>query len=117
VIETITKWENPRLFGEALKPESENISEYSKAKAIDFFTDLILNIKAKYIVVSYNNTYDSKSKSSKNKMKIEDITEVLNSRGTTKIFSINHKAFNTGKTLFDNHQEMLFITKVRHKND
>lgn len=112
LIENITKWDKPNLFGEALKPEPENISEYSKTRAIDFFSELILDLKAKYIIVSYNNTYTSKSKSSKNKMTLEEITEVLNRKGATKIFSMNHKAFNAGKTNLDNHQELLFVTKV-----
>lgn len=117
VIETITKWDKPVLFGEALKPEPENVSEYCKTKAIDFFNELIVDLKAKYIVVSYNNTYTSKSKSSKNKMTLEDITEVLNRKGSTKVYSMSHKAFNAGKTELDNHQEMLFVTKVRNQND
>jgi len=117
VIETITKWDKPELFGEALKPEPENVSEYCKTKAIDFFSELIVDLRAKYIVVSYNNTYTSKSKSSKNKMTLEEITEVLNRKGPTKIFSMNHRAFNAGKTELDNHQEMLFVTKVRNQND
>jgi len=117
VIETITKWDKPTLFGEALKPEPENVSEYCKTKAIDFFSELIVDLKAKYLVVSYNNTYSSKSKSSKNKMTLEEITEVLNRKGPTKVYSINHKAFNAGKTELNNHQEMLFVTKVRNQND
>lgn len=117
VIETITKWDKPDLFGEALKPEPENVSEYCKTKAIDFFSELIVDLKAKYIVVSYNNTYTSKSKSSKNKMTLEEITEVLNRKGPTKVYSMSHKAFNAGKTDLNNHQEMLFVTKVRNQND
>ncbi|MCK9493351.1 MAG: DNA adenine methylase [Acholeplasmataceae bacterium] len=114
VIETITKWDKPELFGTALKPEPDNISEYSKTKALDFFTDLILDLKSKYIVVSYNNTYMSKSKSSKNKMSLEDIEKVLKTKGETTMYVKKHKAFNAGKTDFDDkHQEILFVTKVR----
>lgn len=112
VIETITKWDDPELFGVALKPEPENMSEYSKVKALDFFNELIADLKAKYIVVSYNNTYESKSKSSKNKMTLEEINEVLARKGKTKYFSMDHRAFNAGNTNFNNHQEILFITEV-----
>lgn len=117
VIESITKWDKPQLYGTALKPEPENISEYSKSKAVDYFNDLILDINAKYIVVSYNNTYTSKSKSSKNKMTLEEISEILERKGETKMFSMKHNAFNAGKTDFDNHQEILFITKVGKCDD
>lgn len=117
VIETITKWDKPDLFGTALKPEPENISEYSKVKALDFFSELIVDLKAKYIVVSYNNTYSSKSKSSKNKMTLEEIKEVLSRKGITKTYSMEHKAFNAGNTNFNDHQEILFVTEVGVFND
>ncbi len=112
VLETITKWDKPELFGEALKPEPENISEYSKAKAAYFFEQLVNEINSKYIVVSYNNTYKSKSKSSKNKMTLEEIEEILSSIGNTKVFSKEHKAFSAGKTDLNEHKEFLFVTKV-----
>ena len=70
------------------------------------------NIDAKYIVVSYNNTYKSKSSSSENKIKLEQIEDVLNKCGTTKVYTHKHQAFNAGKTEFDDHKEYLFITKI-----
>lgn len=112
VLETIAKWDKPQLFGVALKPEPENMSKYCSSKAIDAFTELIFDLNCKYIVVSYNNTYNSKSKSSENKMTLEDINRVLSMRGKTETFSINHQVFNAGKTNMDNHQEIIFITKV-----
>jgi adenine-specific DNA-methyltransferase len=119
VIENIVKWEKPELFGVALKPkpiDSEN-SEYCKVNAPLIFADLIENIDAKTILVSYNNTYNSKSNSSKNKMTFDQIKDVLSRKGVTKVYSKKHRAFNTGKTDFDNHKEYLFITKVGEQND
>lgn len=91
VLETLTKWNEPQLFGEARKPEQENMSEYCKSKALDAFKELIYLLDAKYIVVSYNNTYNSKSSSSKNKMELDDITKVLCNKGKTKVYSASHK--------------------------
>lgn len=115
VFETLIKWDNPKLFGTALKPETENTSEYSKVNAPNAFKDLIDNLKCKFIVVSYSNNYNPKSHSSKNKITLEQIEEILKSKGKTKTFSQSHKFFNSGKTSFDNHQELLFITKVNEK--
>lgn len=112
VLETIVKWDKPELFGEALKPTPENMSAYCGSKAIDSFNELIIDLNCKYIVVSYNNTYNSKSSSSKNKMELDDILAVLNQKGQTLTFSINHQAFNAGKTDLDDHKELLFVTKV-----
>ncbi len=110
--ENLVKWNKPELFGVALKPKPENMSIYCTTKAVDAFEDLLSKIKARYIVVSYNNTYLSKSNSSKNKISLEDIERFLKNKGKTKVFETNHRFFNTGKTNFKNHKELLFITEV-----
>lgn len=111
VLENITKWEKPELYGVAMKPEEENMSDYCKTKAYEAFKDLIENIQADYVVVTYNNTYNSKSSSSKNKIEYNQIVSVLESQGETKIFEQSYKAFNTGKTELPKHKEFLFIMK------
>ena len=112
VYETLVKWNKPVLSGVALKPPLENMSVYCTIKAKDAFKDLIEYLDVKYFVVSYNNTYNSKSSSSENKIKLEEIEAILNRVGTTKIFESSHRFFNTGKTEFNNHKEILFITRV-----
>lgn len=112
ILETITKWDNPQLSGTALKPPSENMSDYCRSSANDKFCDLIKNAQCDYLVVSYNNTYNSKSSSSRNKIELDDIINILNTKGNTKIFSKEHQYFNTGKTNFSDHKEFLFVTKV-----
>jgi adenine-specific DNA-methyltransferase len=111
IYENLVKWEKPKLFGVALKPEPENMSKYCTVKAKDAFKDLVENLDVKYLAVSYNNTYKSKSKSSMNKIEYEEIIEILNSVGKTKIFEQSHQYFNTGKTDFNDHKEFLFLTK------
>ncbi|MDR1033898.1 MAG: DNA adenine methylase [Bifidobacteriaceae bacterium] len=113
VLETLTKWDFPKLSGTALKPPPENMSEYSRSSATKTFENLIRNLNVKYIAVSYNNTYKSKSSSSKNKINLETIAEILSKRGETKTFSVPYKHFNAGNTHFDNHKEYLFITEVK----
>ncbi|MCB0540772.1 MAG: DNA adenine methylase, partial [Bacteroidetes bacterium] len=105
VYENLVQWKKPKLYGVALKPEPENMSKYCTVKAKEAFKDLVRNLDVKYLAVSYNNTYKSKSKSSKNKIKYEEIVEILNSIGETKIFEQSHKYFNTGKTNFNDHKE------------
>lgn len=112
VLENITKWEKPELFGSALKPAPENMSEYCSSSAKEAFADLINKLNCKYIVVSYNNTYNSKSKSSENKMLLEDIIYILSKKGLTKKYEMPFKAFNAGKTNIENHKELVFITEV-----
>ena len=112
LLETLTKWDKSKLYGTALKPEPENTSDYCKVKAPDRFAELIHDLDCKYIVVSYNNTYNSKSNSSRNKIKLEEIKRTLSLKGPTKVFKKRHRYFNSGKTNFDNHHEYIFIAKV-----
>lgn len=113
VLENLAEWEKPKLYGVAMKPRPQKMSEYSRVSAPIVFADLITNLQAKYVVVSYNNTYDSKSSSSRNKITLEEIQDILASKGKVKQFSTKHAFFNTGKTDFSNHQELLFITEVK----
>ncbi len=112
VLETLTLWDNPKVEGVALKRPEENMSDYCRNKAPVVFEDLIRKLKAKYIVVSYNNTYNSKSSSSRNKIELEAIRRILDTKGKTKVFKKSYQFFNAGKTSFDNHQEWLFITRA-----
>lgn len=113
VLENITCWRKPKLHGVASKPDPENMSDYCRSKAKVVFKDLIDSLDCKYIVVSYNNTYESKSNSSKNKMTLEDIETVLSVRGDVQRFETSHNFFNAGKTDFNDHKELIFIVKVK----
>ncbi len=113
VLENLVKWEKPKLEGVALKPPAENMSEYCRTNATKAFKELIDNLQCKFIAVSYNNTYNSKSNSSKNKITLEQIEEILSTKGKTTRYEHNHKFFNSGKTDFSDHKEFLFITKVK----
>jgi adenine-specific DNA-methyltransferase len=112
VLENLAKWEKPKLEGVALKPPLENLSEYCTVRAPEAFSDLIENLEAKLIIVSYNNTYESRSSSSKNKITLNQINYILSKKGKTKTKRIKHKFFNTGKTEFLDHKEFLFITET-----
>lgn len=112
VLETLTKWDKPELHGVALKPEPENMSDYCRVTAKHRLNELVNDIDAKYLVVSYNNTYDSKSNSSQNKITLEEIKDILNKQGKTKIFEKDYRHFNAGNTDFSNHKEYLFVTHV-----
>lgn len=112
VLENVAQWKKPKLEGVALKPKAQNMSDYCRSNALNVFADLIKNINVKYIVVTYNNTYNSKSNSSKNKITLTQLKEILDLRGGTKVFEKAHPCFNAGKTDFSNHKEFVFITKV-----
>ena len=89
------------------------MSDYSRSNAPKVFDDLVKKLNCKYIAVTYNNTYNSKSSSSKNKISFEEISKSLNEVGETKVFEKEYKFFNAGKTDFKAHKEFLFLTEVK----
>lgn len=117
VLENVTKWEKPKLYGTALKPAPENMSDYCKSSAITAFSDLISKLNCKYILVSYNNTYNSKSSSSRNKMELEEMKQILQKKGTLTCFEKEHPYFNAGKTDLKEHKELLFLVEVNQNGN
>ena len=111
--ETLVKWDKPKLYGAALKPAPENMSLYCSVKAAETFRDLVESISARYIVVSYNNTYNSKSSSSENKIGLDQLQAILETVGKTKVFDKSYRFFNAGKTSLDDHKELIFITQKK----
>lgn len=114
VLENLVTWEKPTEFeGSSMKFKRNHLkSDYSKSKAPIVFKDLIDNIKAKIIVVSYNNTYSAKSSASNNKISESELMEILSKKGKVITKEIKHKFFNSGKTDFKNHKEVLYICKT-----
>lgn len=114
VLENLAAWKKPELFGTARKPEPcpSTTSSYCKVKAYDKLKDLIESANVRTIVLSYNNTYASKSSSSRNKITLDQVESIMRSKGKTKIIEKSFSSFNAGKTNFDDHKEFLFITQV-----
>ncbi len=112
LLETLVKWVEFEPMGKALKPPLENLSEYSRKDAVLHFKNLIEDINAKLIIVSYNDTYNSTSNSSNNKILYDDIVKILSQKGTLTIDKVKHKHFNAGITKLNNNLEFLFVCKV-----
>ncbi len=113
LLENLAEWNKPEVKGKTLKmPRAEKMSKYSTASAKSVFEDLVLNAKTKYILLSYNNTYKANSGASINKITEEDIVDVLSKLGKVKKFDTDYRFFNSGKTDFDNHKEILYLCEL-----
>ena len=114
VLENVMEWKKPAVEGVARKAvnRSEKSSEYTKAKAPQAFDDLIQNIDARYILVSYNNMAKKGNSRSNAKISNEEIISSLGKRGKVKVFETNFKAFTTGKSTIENHKELLYLCIV-----
>lgn len=115
VLENLARWNKPTEFeGDSMKfKRNELKSDYCRKKAPELFRDLILKLKCKLIVVSYNNTYKAGSISSINTISQEQIIETLELRGNVTVKQIDYKAFNSGKTEMNGHKELLYICEVK----
>lgn len=114
VLENLVRWKKPVEFeGTSMKFKRSDLkSDYSKAKAPEVFKDLIDSLRAKLIVVSYNNTYSAKSSASNNKITESQLLSILSAKGKVAIKKIKHKFFNSGKTDFQDHKEILYTCET-----
>lgn len=112
LLENIARWEKPEVFGVAKKMDRSSLkSDYCTINATKAFEDLIKNINAKYIVLSYNNMAKKGNDRSNAKLSDSDIIRILEAKGEVKIFSQDYKAFSTGKSNIEKNAERLFICK------
>lgn len=114
LLENIARWEKPKVKGVARKMDRTSLkSDYCTNKAAKAFEDLIQNINARYILLSYNNMANKGNDRSNAKIKDNDIMRILSAKGKVKIFTQNYKPFSAGKSDIDEHEERLFLCVCR----
>ena len=115
LLENLATWEKPPVFGKAKKMDRAELkSKYCLKLAKDAFTDLIQNAICKHILVSYNNTGESKDGRSNSRIKDKEIFEILRKKGKVKVYERDYKAFTTGKSSTNGHTERVFYCKVNN---
>lgn len=113
LVENIARWEKPKVFGVAKKMDRTALkSKYCTRSAPEAFDDLIENLKAKYIVVSYNNMARKGNDRSNARISDTEIIATLEKKGKVDVFSEQFKAFTTGKSEHLDNEERLFVCKV-----
>jgi adenine-specific DNA-methyltransferase len=114
ILENIAEWNKLSVSGKTLKmPRNNKKSVYSTSSALNALTDLASKLKTKYILLSYNNTYAANSKASNNKITFKQLENLLSQFGRLTMYDSEYKFFNSGKTFFDRHKEILFMCKVK----
>ncbi len=113
LLENVARWEKPKVFGVARKMDRTNMkSKYCTRSAAKAFENLIDNINAKYILLSYNNMAEKGNDRSNAKIPDDDIMRILEKKGTVKVFSESYKPFTTGKSEIKENEERLFLCTV-----
>ena len=87
-------------------------SKYCTRSATSAFEELIDDINAKYILLSYNNMAEKGNDRSNAKISDEDILRILGKKGIVKVFSESYKPFTTGKSDISENEERLFLCTV-----
>lgn len=112
LLENVARWEKPEVFGVARKMDRSTMkSKYCTQSATEAFEQLIGDIKAIYILLSYNNMAEKGNDRSNAKISDQDIMRILEKKGEVKVFSESYKAFTTGKSDIDDNQERLFLCR------
>lgn len=110
LLENVARWEKPEVFGVAKKMDRSSMkSKYCTTSATKAFETLVHDIKAKYILFSYNNMAEKGNSRSNAKISDEDIMRILSKKGTVKVFEERYKAFTTGKSDIEENAERLFL--------
>ena len=113
LLENLAEWKKPEVVGIGKKMDRSHIkSDYCIKSATRAFADLIRNADCKHILLSYNNTGDSKDGRSNARMSDDEILQILNNKGDVEIFEKDYKAFTTGKSNGENNAERIFYCKV-----
>jgi adenine-specific DNA-methyltransferase len=91
LLETIAKYDNPKVHGKTGLREYQNQKSLycSRAQATRAFKDLILEAKAKYIFLSYNN---------EGLLTLDDIKEIMSIRGKYGNFTKEYIRFKADKS-------------------
>lgn len=113
LLENLARWTKPTVFGKAGKMDRSNLkSNYCLKSATKAFDDLIKNAKCKHILISYNNTGESKDGRSNARISDDELIRILKNKGKVEIFERDYKAFTAGKSETNGHAERIFYCKA-----
>jgi len=116
LLENLAEWKKPEVVGVARKMDRTHLkSNFCGRSAPEAFDELVGELNASLIVMSYNNTSDSLNARSNAAISDEEIFDTLQSRGAVTIREVAFNSFTTGKTKKRPHTERLFICKVADK--
>ena len=113
LLENLAEWKKPEVTGIGKKMDRTHIkSQYCLKDAATAFRNMIGNTDCKHILMSYNNTGESKDGRSNARISDTDILNTLKEKGSVEIFEKSHKLFTAGKSNGMGHTERVFYCKV-----
>ena len=115
LLENVALWQKPEVFGLAKKMDRTSMkSKYCKSfEAAKSLEDLVLKLRCRFILLSYNNNGKKLQCRSNAKLTDEEIVRILSLRGDVTTFTMDYRGFDAGKSEFNkDNQERLFLCSV-----
>ena len=113
LLENIAEWKKEEVHGVAKKIDRSHLkSEYSLKSASYAFSDLINNIDAKYILVSYNDMGTSGDARSQSRISDHELVSALERRGKVTVYEKPFNQFTTGRSSRNDLKERIFFCRV-----
>lgn len=110
LLENVARWEKPEVYGVAKKMDRKSLkSKYCTKEAEAVLRDLVDNINARYILLSYNNMASKGNERSNAKISDKAILETLQQRGKVQVFAESHRPFSAGRSNITDNEERLFL--------
>jgi len=113
LLENVARWEKPQVSGVARKMNRSALkSAYCTNRAASALANLVDQITARHILLSYNNMSAKGDGRSNAKISDDEIWQILSAKGQVKIFTQQYKPFSAGKSNISEHAERLFLCTV-----
>ncbi len=117
LLENVARWEKPEVFGVARKMDRRGLkSRYCTREAAAALEELVGAVRARYILLSYNNMAETGNDRSNAKISDEDILRILGGRGEVRVFSEAYRAFSAGQSEIGDNAERLFLCICREED-
>lgn len=116
LLENVASWEKKKVYGVAKKIDRTHLkSSYSLKSAGNAFSELINNIDAKVIMVSYNDMGTNGTPRSQSRISDHEIISALERRGKVTIYEKEFNQFTTGSSTKTDLKERVFFCRVEVK--
>ena len=114
LLENLAEWKKPEVAGVGKKMDRSHIkSAYCLKGAVNAFVDLIKKADCNHILLSYNNTGNSKDGRSNARINDDEILQILADKGNVEVFEKGYKLFTTGKSNGESNAERIFYCEVK----
>lgn len=114
LLENLVVWAQPAVRGKAGKMNTAALkSDYCTKKAESALEDLVKHAQCRHLLLSYNNTGNTKNSRSNARIDDATIMDILSSRGSVSVYHTGFGMFSAGKSTATGNVERVFHCAIR----